>query len=115
MVEEFAAQATLSIVIPAYRSQTLDVVLESVRELQAEVVVVDSSPSELPELSEKADVCRLPQRTPPGEARNIGAKRTRTDFILFLDSDVKLTETSRAFIRNQLANPEHDVVRVCKT
>ena len=110
MVEEFAAQATLSIVIPAYRSQTLDVVLESVRELQAEVVVVDSSPSEPPELSVEADVCRLPHRTPPGEARNIGAKRTRTDFILFLDSDVKLTETCRTFIRNQLANPEHDVV-----
>ena len=109
------AQATLSIVIPSYRSQTLDVVLESVRELQAEVVVVDSSPTELRELSEKVDVCRLPQRTPAGEARNIGAKMTRTDFILFLDSDVKLTETSRAFIRNQLANPEHDVVRVCKT
>ena len=110
MVEESGAQATLSIVIPAYRSQNLDVVLESVRELQAEVVVVDSSPSELSELSDEADVCRLPQRTPPGEARNIGAKKTHSDFILFLDSDVELTEASRTFIRNQLANPEHDVV-----
>ena len=62
MVEESGARATLSIVIPAYRSQNLDVVLESVRELQGEVVVVDSSPSELSELSDEAGVCRLPQR-----------------------------------------------------
>jgi len=104
------AQASLSIVIPAYRSHTLDAVLDSIEDLRADVLVVDSSPAEPPELDGKAKVCWLPNRTPAGEARNIGARKTRSEFILFLDSDVILTESARAFVLSHLTRPRHDLV-----
>lgn len=100
----------LTIVIPAYRSPTLDRVLASLEGLDAEIVVVDSSPGGPPEVGPTARAIWLSEKTPPGVARNVGARDTHGEFILFLDSDVQLNAEGRAFVHAQIDCPEHDVV-----
>jgi glycosyltransferase involved in cell wall biosynthesis len=86
---------TLSIVIPAYRSErTIEASLNSFlrQRYRAEIVVVDSSPDE-----RTADVVRrLPEvrlirsatRLLPHAARNVGARASDSELLLFTDPDI---------------------------
>ncbi|MBU05745.1 MAG: hypothetical protein CL877_07315 [Dehalococcoidales bacterium] len=108
---ESGALATVTVVVPAYRSQHLTKVLDSVRDLQVErVVVVDSSPEDPAGIDPSVTVKRLSGRTMPAAARNAGTENIHSDFILFIDSDVVLTEGAKAFVSAFLRNPHLDVV-----
>ena len=85
----------LSIVIPAYRSeQTIEASLRSflAQSFPAEIVVVDSSPDE----RTAAIVARFPDvrlvrpqgRLLPHAARNVGARATTGELLLFTDPDI---------------------------
>jgi GT2 family glycosyltransferase len=86
---------TLSIVIPAYRSErTIEASLRAFagQRYAAEIVVVDSSPDELT----AAIVRRFPDvllirpkaRLLPHAARNLGARGTTGELLLFTDPDI---------------------------
>ena len=107
-------RATVSVVIPSFRSTHLDRVIESVRHLDpTEIIVADSSPTP-PSCPPDVTVRHIEHRAGPTEARNVGAKRAKGDVILFLDSDVVLTDEGRAAIASHLADPdratEHPIV-----
>lgn len=102
---------TLSVVVPAYRSSSVGEAVASVAPLRPErVVVVDSSPDEPPPLDGVVRRLWSPDRMNPAEARNHGAESLRSDFLLFLDSDVVLTEEARRFIGEFLGSPDRDLV-----
>ena len=104
-------RATLTVIIPAYQSQHLGRVLDSLLDLQVDqLVVVDSSPEEPAVTDPSVTVKRLPERANPAASRNAGAKGARGDYILFLDSDVVLTEDAKAFIDAHLVCADRDVV-----
>lgn len=92
----------LSIVIPAYNSKAwLPVCLGSIRDQvqrpDVEVIVVDSSESDLtPFLNERYPFVRtfhLPQRAFPGTARTYGIRQARGEVIAFIDTDCQANET----------------------
>jgi len=86
-------------------------VLLALRELPAkEIVVVDSSPDE-PQLDGfSVDLKHLGERVSASTARNIGAKTVSTDYILFLDSDVLLSNRTLEVIAEILESADADVV-----
>ena len=101
----------LSVVVPSYRSRFLPQVLETLRELAPrEIIVVDSSP-EAPSIDGPAVVLVRPeQQISPAAARNLGAKRARGRYLLFVDSDVLLTKDARSFAERFLKAPVDAVV-----
>jgi len=104
-------RATLSVVIPAYQSVHLARVLESAQKLDPdEIVVVDSSPDEPVILDATVTLKRLPSRTWPAGARNHGAESATSDFLLFVDSDVELTDNAIAFIDARLRSGDSDPI-----
>ncbi len=107
MVTALGVPATLSVVIPSYRSSHLTEVLASVVGLAPErLVVVDSSPVEPEPLDDGIQRVWSPERLNPAEARNRGARSLRSDYLLFIDSDVVLTDRARALVREVLDDPD---------
>ena len=106
-----SSRASLGVVIPSYRSTYLSRVLLALREFPAEeVVVVDSSPDE-PELDGfSVRLKHLGERVSASVARNIGAKTVSADYILFLDSDVLLSNRAQEVIAEILESASADVV-----
>ena len=106
-----SSQASLGVVIPSYCSTHLTRVLLALGELPAEeIVVVDSSPDE-PQLDGfSVHLKHLGERVSASVARNIGAKNISTDYILFLDSDVLLSNQAREVIAEILETADADVV-----
>ena len=106
-----SSRTSLGVVIPSYRSTYLSRVLLALREFPAEeVVVVDSSPDE-PELDGfSVRLKHLGERVSASVARNIGAKTVSADYILFLDSDVLLSNQAQEVIAEILESASADVV-----
>jgi GT2 family glycosyltransferase len=84
----------LSIIMPTYRrhailGQTLSVLANAVRGMDAEIVVVNDDTTRLPAELITAGV-RVFQNTGkgPGAARNLGAATTQGETLLFLDDDI---------------------------
>ena len=108
---KMSSQASLGVVIPSYCSTHLSRILLALKELSAEeIVVVDSSPDE-PQLDGfSVHLKHLGERVSAATARNIGAKNVSTDYILFLDSDVLLSNQAREVIAEILESADADVV-----
>jgi glycosyltransferase involved in cell wall biosynthesis len=97
------AAGRISVIIPSYRSTHLAEVCAAVKGLDPiEILVIDSSPSRPVVDDPLVTIVHLPDRLPPGAARNRGAKQASGEFLLFVDSDVVLTERARAFVRHQV-------------
>ena len=110
MVAPFSP-ASISVVVPAYCSESVGEVVDSVSDLQSEtVVVVDSSPEEPPQLGDVVRRVWSSDRMNPATARNRGAELVHSDYILFLDSDVVLTDSAREFVRQFLVEPDRELV-----
>jgi GT2 family glycosyltransferase len=86
----------LSVVIPSYKSDAtlarcLQSVLEAAREQRFPIIVVDSSPTPIPDdfKSRYPQVQFIQSATQlfAGAARNVGAKKVSSEWICFLDSD----------------------------
>jgi GT2 family glycosyltransferase len=93
------ARPSLSIVIPAYRSErTIEASLRSftAQSYPAEVVVVDSSPDErTAEIVQRVPgvvLIRSGKRLLPHAARNAGARATSGELLLFTDPDIYAEE-----------------------
>ncbi len=91
-----SASPICSIVIPSYRSaHTIGACLTALANqdvaLPYEIIVVDSSPDETPDLVHRGfpsvELIRLGSQTDPAVARNIGARRAKGDVLAFIDSD----------------------------
>jgi len=95
---------TLSVVIPAYNFPHAERVIASLLPLEPlEILVVNSSSSPITLPSHPAvKLIQLPKRAWPGEARNVGWKQAKGDYVLFVDADVEFTEKSREFVRQYL-------------
>ncbi|MFO7888932.1 MAG: glycosyltransferase family 2 protein [bacterium] len=85
-----------SIIIPSYNSKlTICKTLESLKNMQTEhpyeVIVVDSSSDETPEIIENkypwVQLIHLEEQTYPGSARNLGLRHSTGSIVAFLDSD----------------------------
>lgn len=106
-----------SVVVPAYRAgATLPTVLAAlrpqVRKGEHEVLVVDStgdSASQLQECFPWTRVIGLPERVPPGRARNMGAQAAAGDRLIFLDADAVPDRNWLAELEAALT-PAHDAV-----
>ena len=89
----------ISIIIPSYRSRTLPRVIDAVKALgPLEILVVDSSPSRPAVDDPLVTVLHFDGRIPPGAARNRGAAKASGDCLLFVDSDVVLTDKACEFV-----------------
>lgn len=97
-----SAPCRISIIIPSYQSRALSQVVDSVKALiPLEILVVDSSPLR-PDVSDPlVKVIHVDARIPAGAARNRGAAKASGDFLLFIDSDVVLTDDACEFVRRR--------------
>lgn len=87
----------LNIIIPSYRaSATIEKTLRSIFDCDFpssdfDVTVVDSSDDSTPEIVSskfpQVTLIKLPQRTFPGAARNVGIQSTKGDILCFIDAD----------------------------
>lgn len=90
------AHPVCSVVVPSYRSaQTIQACLTALASqdfsLPYEIIVVDSSPDETPQLVQRhfpqVQLVHLTKQTDPALARNIGAQRARSEILAFIDAD----------------------------
>jgi GT2 family glycosyltransferase len=90
------AAPLVSVIVPAYAAErTIGACVASLAAQQAappfEVIVVDSSPDETPDIVEREfsgiRLIRLGSRTPAGAARNRGVREARGSFLLMIDTD----------------------------
>ena len=99
----------LSIIIPNYKTAYLPNCLKALAGLNVqEIIVVDSSPraSEIDFLSLGVQYIHVPQRLYAGEARNIGARKAKGRWLLFIDADIEMTAGGLDFIRKfDFSNP----------
>ena len=86
----------LSIIIPTYNEEEyLPVLLESIKEqnfTDYEIIVADADSSDNTVKIAKEYGCIVVDGGMPAVGRNNGAKIAKGDYLLFLDSDLKLTE-----------------------
>lgn len=100
----------LSIIIPSYNAQkNINACLHSIekqKDDQLEVIVVDCSPHD-----QVMRICnqynfvkyiKVEKRFNPGEGRNIGAKLSVSDYLVFIDSDVVLANNAIINIRDSI-------------
>ena len=89
-------QPICSIVIPSYCSAgtiglCLSALLNQDFNQAYEIIVVDSSPDETPDIIRRdfpqVELIHLVQQTDPAQARNIGARQARGEIVAFIDSD----------------------------
>ena len=87
----------ISIIIPSYNSKkTIELSLDSIfnqeTKVEYEIIVVDSSPNNLVDniikKYSKIKFIKLKEKTFPGIARNIGAKKAEGELLVFIDSDI---------------------------
>src|SRR3954454_19905306 len=85
-----------SVIVPSYCSaSTICACVTSLSrqdiELSFEIIVVDSSPDNTPDLVRsnfpQVTLIHLPRQTGPEEARNIGVGSARGEMLAFIDSD----------------------------
>jgi glycosyltransferase involved in cell wall biosynthesis len=85
-----------SVIVPSFRSAAtigacLSALFRQEIALPYEVIVVDSSPDETPDIIRRdfpaVRLVHLPQRADPASARNIGARAARGAVLAFIDSD----------------------------
>jgi MoaA/NifB/PqqE/SkfB family radical SAM enzyme/glycosyltransferase involved in cell wall biosynthesis len=97
----------LSVVIPCYQSTQLSQCLGALdKELFQEIVIVDSSPEPIlagfkdtgKESHASVRYIRSATRLLPGAARNLGAKLSTQDFLLFVDADVALSKAAQTYV-----------------
>jgi len=110
---------SVSVVVPSYNSrQTIRECLRSLvqQTLQPdEIIVVDSSSDETPEMIRnefpQVTLIHLNERTLPGKARNIGARRVKTKYVAFIDADVVVKpDWLEVMTRHLDEHPEHVAV-----
>jgi len=117
---EINTKPLVSIIIPTYNEEkNIDILLSSISRQQykkIEIVVVDqSSTDKTVEIAKKygAIIIDLPKPmfySPPGNNRNIGAKKSSGSILLHLDADMELPKSN--FIDNfiKLFDKEHRAV-----
>lgn len=105
------APGRISVVIPSYKSDHLAEACEALKALNPiEILVVDSSPTP-PQMSEPlVRVLQSDTRIAAGVARNLGAREAEGEFLLFIDSDVVLTEQAIAFVKSSVTTAPHRIV-----
>jgi glycosyltransferase involved in cell wall biosynthesis len=90
------AHPVCSVVVPSYRSaQTIHACLTALVSqdfsLPYEIIVVDSSPDDTPQLVQRhfpqVQLVHLTKQTDPALARNIGAQRAQSEILAFIDAD----------------------------
>jgi len=101
----------ISVVVPSYMSPCLAQVVDSVKALDPfEILVVESSPSR-PDVDDSlVKVIHVDAKLLPGEARNLGASKAKGEFLLFVDSDVVLTDSACEFVRRALNTVDSGIV-----
>lgn len=86
----------VSVIVPCYNSERtirdcLSSILRQKTTFHFDVIVVDSSTDSTPEIIERefksVRLIHLKERTFAGKARNIGARTTRAEYCLMIDSD----------------------------
>ncbi|MDE0686418.1 MAG: glycosyltransferase [Candidatus Poribacteria bacterium] len=86
----------ISVIIASYNSRTtikrcLDSLKNQMTDVEFEVIVVDSSTDETPQIIKDlfpdVTLVRLNKRTFQGPARNIGIQRAKADILAFMDAD----------------------------
>src|SRR6266496_2829362 len=91
-----SSEPIVSVIIPCYNSEQtirrcLEAILGQRTSIPYDVIVVDSSEDQTPQIVEREfpsiRLIHLDRRTFAGAARNLGARSTRAQFCLMLDSD----------------------------
>jgi len=101
----------ISVIVPSYMSRDLTQVVDSIKALDPlEILVVDSSPSRPDVHDPLVQVVHVDAQILPGAARNLGASKARGEFLLFIDSDVVLTDNACEFVRRRVNTGENGIV-----
>lgn len=91
-----SSEPTVSVIVPCFNSERtirrcLNAILEQKTSIPYDVIVVDSSMDETPQIVEREfpniRLIHLETRTFAGAARNIGVRSSRAPFCLMIDSD----------------------------
>ena len=99
----------LAIVIPDYKSKFLEKTIYSALSLGAEEIVVSNFKTPSTQMLEEKfketkniKFLNFTKKKNPGDYRNEGANQSFKELILFLDSDIEITESNKDFLNNNI-------------
>ena len=94
------AKENISAIIPIDKFENINEVIKSLIDIVAEIILINSSNNNLNFNDKKIKIYNVKKHLNASEARNLGYEKTASDYLLFIDSDVVLTENGRNFIQN---------------
>lgn len=107
-----SGQPFYSIVIPNYRDHNVNRCFDAIKGIEdAEIIVAESAERVLS--ADRQAVCKYKfseERLLPGGTRNLGATAARGAYLLFIDSDVILTQQALEFLEEFRQNPRDEII-----
>lgn len=101
-----------SIVIPNFRDANVNRCFDAVKDISdAEIIVAESDRQVLTQ--DRQGRCKYKfshERLMPGGTRNLGAEAARGKYLVFVDSDVILTDQAKSFLEDFRQNPRDEIV-----
>ena len=90
----------ISAIIPANNIENINEVINSLIDLVAEIIIINSSNNNLNFNDKKIKIYNIKNHLNASETRNLGYEKATNDYLLFIDSDVVLTQNGKKFIQN---------------
>ncbi|MDA9663448.1 glycosyltransferase [Candidatus Pelagibacter sp.] len=100
----------ISAIIPVHKPCNIDKTLQSINEIVDEIIIINSSAEEISFSDTKIKVFNYTEKLNASRSRNLGIENSTKEILLFIDSDVVLTEKGKSFVKNLKKLDDNEII-----